>query len=361
MKKVMIPKGHGKKRLIYVPTTSEKATLFTYLPELNFAAYHLCTHAHGFVAGRSPVSNAAMHVHKEHTLTADIKDFFDSVAIDNPAFSALLHMTKRSSIHYYGACFPDKVAHQGLPTSPALANIAGKAIDDAIVRILTRDGLDFVYTRYADDMSVSWNGPRDAAQYIEEKLNVAVLLAGFRLSPNKTHLQSVQRGSSTQRRVICGVAIDPDGSLHPTRKTKRRLRAAVHQFPENNATKGLRAWCRLTPPSEEHFIFRFSMRCGKHLHTLGITPELQLVAFDHSIPEIQAQMVRSKLASGYKPSPCASAVMQFGPALPEVVTDPTYFVTVTSRLQKISTVKLDILRHAFHSQKSPWEELGVRR
>lgn len=82
MKKTQIPKKSGGFRTIYVQGSVEKH-------KYRYAGYQLSEFyekngtgvAHGFVSGRSPISNAKEHVNKKFTLTIDLKDFFDSVTV----------------------------------------------------------------------------------------------------------------------------------------------------------------------------------------------------------------------------------------------------------------------------------------
>ena len=53
----------------------------------------------------------------------------------------------------------------------------------------------------------------------------AVEQFGFKINTKKTKLQDIRNG----RIIITGIAIDKKG-IYPTRKTKKKIRAAKHQY-----------------------------------------------------------------------------------------------------------------------------------
>jgi len=241
MRKVLIPKGNsGKVRLIYVPSAEEKNALRELLPrvtELSIAADSELGVAHGFRPGRSPVTMAVPHIGKAFTLTMDLEEFFDSISAS--------HLTKVPG-ELLAKLLVDGAPRQGLPTSPALANIAGAKIDKAIKRIIAKDT---VYTRYADDMAFSFDDPSIIEELLE-KVPEIVRRCHFKLAPEKTHLQLARDG----RRIICGIGVG-DRGIHPTREMKRRLRAARHQDGlgvegARNQVNGLNGWCLMRRPGE---------------------------------------------------------------------------------------------------------------
>ena len=131
-------------------------------------------------------------------------------------------------------------APQGFSTSPFLANLAAITMDTKIVdRLAIYDSL--VYTRYADDLVVSFD---DYSKYREIKRSVIqeVVASGFVVNERKTRLQSADNG----RRIITGIGVD-DFGIYPTRKTLKKLRAAGHQN-NINSKHGLTAWSKCTLP-----------------------------------------------------------------------------------------------------------------
>jgi len=242
-----IPKRNGTYRVICVPDAPLKASLRGLLSALESKAEEFCPEGvcHGFMRGRSPVTNARMHIGHQFTLSMDLKDFFDSV---KPQM-----VSGKLSKQELEACFIDPGDGlgarplQGLPTSPVVANIAAADMDKAILKALKKHTEQVVYTRYADDLTFSFDSA-ETAEFLKRKIPEIVNRCGFRLAAHKTRLMSAKAG----RRHVTGVAVDDDG-VHPTRRIKRRLRAAKFQAAHGKpwaarAAKGLEEWSKLKLP-----------------------------------------------------------------------------------------------------------------
>lgn len=239
MKIVAIPKKNGQRRVIYCPNPDEMKRLRAQVERLNGFAIMLDRHgvAHGFMPRRSPVTNAMAHRGYPFSMSFDLEDWFNTVTLEHVRNIPGLINDETSECFIFGA------ARQGLPTSPAMANIAAAAMDNEIMalRVRSRMGWSFgVYTRYADDMTFSF--VREAtARWLKEIIPPLVERHRFKVNPAKTRLQSARAG----RRMITGVAVDDE--IHAPRKIKRRLRAAAHQGNVAQA-RGLREWRRLRLP-----------------------------------------------------------------------------------------------------------------
>jgi hypothetical protein len=232
---IQIPKKNGKYRTIYVPDREEKQKFKNLLGELNRKAKNILSGVvHGFVPGRSPVTNALPHVGYEYTISFDLEDFFDTVTPEK--------VSKYLSKEEKEIVFVDGAARQGLPTSPAVANLAAADMDKAILKWIKKTDKNIVYTRYADDLSFSFNGS-ELIPVIKEKIPEIIKRNGFKVNERKTRVQAAVAG----RRIICGVAVDKDG-IYPTREVKRRLRAALHQENIKKA-RGLEEWMKLKLPA----------------------------------------------------------------------------------------------------------------
>lgn len=261
MKVFRIRKRSGAWRTIFAPSDEEKEKLRRCLPALNEKQERVDVSdvAHGFRAGRSPVTNAMQHVGYNYTLSFDLSDFFDSVTPDK--------MEWLWAVGFYWECYldsrgnpgwqadraslarADHAARQGLPTSPLIANIAAAGMDSDICALnqekppLLRRLISlspFRYTRYADDLTLSFN-EEEWADKLRREVPVIVTRHGFKINEAKTHLQCSKAG----RRVITGIAVDD--KLHATRAVKRRLRAMLHQGHMQQA-QGLAEWASLKVP-----------------------------------------------------------------------------------------------------------------
>lgn len=234
---VRIPKGNGKSRLIYIPDQQTKKFLRGFLARIEEKLLELDKSKanFAFVKGRNPILNALQHVGFARTLSFDVENFFDSIQKH--------HIEGLLDEDILKHCLVDGSPRQGLPTSPLIATIAFLSVDERIKAALNQLDIEYVYTRYADDLTISFDSHRDIGK-IKFIVNQVVQSNGFRLNPAKTRSQSARNG----RRVITGVAIDKDG-VYPTRKTKKKLRAALHQGNLAGA-RGLREWSRCKLPKE---------------------------------------------------------------------------------------------------------------
>lgn len=243
-----ISKGKGRgTRTLYVPNADERKRLNELLPKIMLVAEGVNTVGgglqHGFQPDHSPVTNAMQHVNYQYSLCMDLENFFDSVTPE--------HLPEELR---FPECFPDGAARQGLPTSPALANIAANNMDMEIVALLPQskgivhrvfdlfsDGVTRIeYTRYADDLTFSCNSI-ERLRTLEKLVPRIAEKHGFKVKARKTRMQAAIAG----RRIITGVAVD--SKVHPTRRTRRKHRAAVHQRHTAEA-RGLAEWMRLVVP-----------------------------------------------------------------------------------------------------------------
>lgn len=176
---------------------------------------------------------ALQHVGRPYVLSMDLENFFESITP--------LHVQHALDAPVIDLCFIGGVLRQGLPTSPVIANIAFLAFDEAIVAALKRLKIDAVYTRYADDLVFSFSDGFIAGK-IATVVKQIVERGGFKVSERKTRIQSARNG----RVVVVGIALDARG-LHPTRKTKKKIRAALHQG-NTSAVKGLSEWAKCNLP-----------------------------------------------------------------------------------------------------------------
>jgi hypothetical protein len=110
---------------------------------------------------------------------------------------------------------------QGSPTSPALANLAGHALDRRIAGLAASTGAS--YTRYADDLALSFDGPgaQRRAGRAAATIRTIATEEGFRVNQAKTIV-----ATRSNRQLLCGVVVNE--RLTVPRADYDRLRAVVH-------------------------------------------------------------------------------------------------------------------------------------
>jgi RNA-directed DNA polymerase len=244
-----IPKRDGGQRTLTAPKRELKAVQRWVLANV---VERLPVHgaAHGFVAGRSILTNALAHRGADVVVKVDVKDFFPSVTWRRvkgllrkgglpehlaTLLSLLATEAPREVVRFRGQTLyvaqGPRALPQGAPTSPALTNALCLRLDKRVSALSKR--LGFTYTRYADDLTFSWRRAKAPGQ---ADAPVALLLArvkgvlgaeGFTLHPDKTR---VQRKGSRQR--VTGLVVNeaPEGApgARVPRDVVRRLRAAIH-------------------------------------------------------------------------------------------------------------------------------------
>ena len=195
--------------------------------------------AHGFLRGRSTVSNATPHLGRDVVLNLDLKNFFPSVTFPrvrglfqalgySPAVASLLALLctecPRRPMRYAGQRYHVAVGARSLPqgacTSPALANQVARRLDRRLSGLAKKYG--WAYTRYADDLSFSApRGKRGELAPLMAAIRHIVADEGFALNPEKARVQ--RRGG---RQEVTGVVVNDKLGL--PRAEVRRLRAILH-------------------------------------------------------------------------------------------------------------------------------------
>jgi hypothetical protein len=240
-----VPKRDGGERLISAPKRDLKAAQRWITRNIT---ERLPVHgaAHGFLTGRGTVTNAEVHAGARLVVKFDIKDFYPTVTMPRvkglmrkagygeqvATLLALLcteapreEMTLRGQ-RYFVATGPRSLP-QGAPTSPSITNTLCLKMDSRLSGLARKLGLR--YTRYADDMTFSWDGDGDEPSVGKLLFGVTTIVndEGFRLHSKKTRvLRSGRRQKVTG--LVVNTAPDDKPPARVPRRVVRRLRAAIH-------------------------------------------------------------------------------------------------------------------------------------
>jgi retron-type reverse transcriptase len=240
-----IPKRSGGERVILAPKKDLKALQRKVLDEL-VARIPVTASAHGFVRGRSIVSNAEPHTGKGVVLNLDLKDFFPSVTYPRvrgaliahgypfavaSALALLCTEYDREPYEHEGVKFFISVGPrhlvQGAPTSPALANLVAWRLDKRLTGMASARG--YAYTRYADDLTFS--GDNEAALAAVRVL-AQKIIHDEHFAPN---VKKTRIAKQSARQMVTGLVVND--SVATPRKLRKHLRAILH----NAETTGLAA------------------------------------------------------------------------------------------------------------------------
>jgi RNA-directed DNA polymerase len=186
---------------------------------------------YGFSRGSSLRLHAAQHVGAGAVLSLDLRDFFPSISL-----ARIRRVFRASGFDSFGAfllarlCTFRGVLPQGAPSSPKLANLACFRMDRRLAGLAAKR--DFVYTRYADDLSFS---AKSAAVLAKAKATITHIIhdCGFRLNNKKTRLRGPSRA-----RVITGLVLS-DADVGVGRRRLRELRARIHQIHRSGNRAGV--------------------------------------------------------------------------------------------------------------------------
>lgn len=249
---ILLPKKSGGFRRVTIPSKEllkyQRFLLKPFNRYLNAVLKNeeLSDVMHGFRKGKNCVTAAKRHVGFDCTVILDIKEFFDNCTKEK---LPLFHRDFPRCFHHNG------YLAQGFATSPVLANIALipvlKELDTQLKIVLK----DYAMTVYADDIQISFNKDKGTStkdcikDYSKENLCVSLVQAcvekyGFDINLKKTRIRYSEHGF---RRIL---GINVKDTLEPSRKTKRKLRAAKHQG-NFHSVGGLTSYMKLVEPNKK--------------------------------------------------------------------------------------------------------------
>ena len=197
--------------------------------------------AHGFVRGRSIVSNARPHVGQAVVIKLDLQNFYANVTYSRVvAIFRSMGYCREAAIWLgrlttsavpWSLAVPDgdealkslyvrRHLPQGAPTSPALANLSAFGLDVRLSGLLKKFGGN--YTRYADDLTLSGSDDfRYALRCVIPLTEQIVRSERFRLNHRKRKV--IRRG---HRQLVTGVVVNAKPNIR--RDEFDRLKAILH-------------------------------------------------------------------------------------------------------------------------------------
>jgi retron-type reverse transcriptase len=251
----LVPKKSGGERAICAPH-AQLAAAQRWVHDQILRKLPAREAAHGFVTGRSILTNAAPHVGSSVVVNCDLTDFFPTVTVHrvmglfrhlgySPAAATVLALLvtecPRRKVQFRGQTWYVAAGARALPqgacTSPALSNLVARRLDARLAGIARK--LGWTYTRYADDMTFSTksNDP-DRTGYLLARVRHITQDEGFAVNEAKTRVLR-----QAARQTVTGVVTN--AHLAAPRPLRRRLRAILH-----NASKtGLSAQNRTGEPN----------------------------------------------------------------------------------------------------------------
>ncbi len=217
-----ILKRDGRERTIVAPRVFLK-TVQRYVLDCILSQLAVHEAASGFRRGLNCGYGAGKHVGHGYLWNIDLADFFPSIrkSMVTGVFRRAGHPDK-AAYFLSGLCCLNGRLPQGAPTSPALANLVCKPLDERLSQL--SDDVGITYTRYADDLSFSCN--RLIAEGFRRNIEESIIEAGFSIQRLKTRLM----GPSI-RREVTGLTVNQRVSI--PRHRRRALRAYFHRIEQN--------------------------------------------------------------------------------------------------------------------------------
>lgn len=241
-----IPKKSGRSRQILTPTSSLKIIQFK-LNQVLQSVYQPKPSVHGFIHGRSIVTNAEAHMqHKKrrYILNIDLEDFFPSInfgRVRGMFMANPYHQPEKVATILAQICCVANMLPQGAPTSPVVSNMICSKMDTQLQH-LARETNSF-YTRYVDDISFSTSLPnlpkslavirkQETGEILEvgKHLRHIVEKNGFRLNPDKVRLHTPER-----RQEITGLTVNKFPNV--PRRFVNQIRAMLHAWEKYGLEK----------------------------------------------------------------------------------------------------------------------------
>jgi len=233
-----IPKRGGGKRDICAPIGPIKI-LQRKLNSILQNVYKTKPFVHGFLNGRSIITNARLHINKEFVLNIDLLDFFPSINFGRVfgMFKAKPYeLPKKVAAMLAKLCCFNNQLPQGAPTSPIVSNMVCARLDGQLGKLARK--YDCIYTRYADDITFSTDQPdfpsaleiaktssipyKEIAE-VGSELTKVIEQNGFFINPRKVWLQP-----SRSRQQVTGLTVNSFPNV--IRKYTNQIRAMLHAW-----------------------------------------------------------------------------------------------------------------------------------
>ncbi len=250
-----IPKRDGSERELCAPCLQLRWVQRRILHKI---LDHIPTHdaAHGFIRGRSIVTNAAPHCGSAFVLKFDLENFFPTIhyyrvmglfaslgyAIGDGRFVNRDESRQIAPVLARLCVFVEDprawgtgYMPQGAPTSPAISNLVCRGLDARLHGLAHQVG--GVYTRYADDLTFSFpeTSPVNVGRF-RWWVDQICHQEGFYINQSKFRVIR-----SSQRQTVTGIVVNDQPRV--PRKERRRFRAMLH----NCKTQGIESQSQGNP------------------------------------------------------------------------------------------------------------------
>lgn len=231
-----IPKRLGGMRTVSAPV-GELKTAQWHVASWLVEHAHPTKSAHGFIIGRSPVTNASQHVGRAVVVSLDVDGFFPSIGFRRVEGVFRVAGLSRGAARLLGLLCTEpgadgsvsgRVLPQGSPASPAITNAICRKLDRRLRGLAT--SVDATYTRYADDVTFSADRPIDAEGLVRAATGI-MHGEGFAVRHEKTEV-----AMRHERQMVTGIVVNSGLSL------PREYVDGVMALSDPRPERGTREW-----------------------------------------------------------------------------------------------------------------------
>lgn len=229
-----IEKKNGKKRVINAPCGGLSILQTRLKPVLEYF-YRPKKSAHGFIKGKSIITNAGMHIKKNFVVNIDLENYFESIS-----FARVYGIFKSKPFNFAHPtatvlaqlCTHNGKLPQGACTSPILANIASASLDKQLTQFAGRKKIS--YSRYADDITFSFNQRNidiikkndDGSYSLSETIDNIISKNGFKINYDKFRVQT-----RNTRQSVTGLVVNDKVNIN--RRYIRITRSMIHRWTDD--------------------------------------------------------------------------------------------------------------------------------
>lgn len=191
--------------------------------------------AHGFISGKSILTNAKPHVGKKQIFNVDLQDFFPTInfgRVRGLFYKVFQIGLEASTTLAQISCCDD--LPQGSPCSPIISNLICRRLDTDLFNLSRKHGCQ--YTRYADDLTFSSNKvpfPKeigfknnDGVPHVGVQLDRIINNNGF-----KVNTQKIRLANKFEHQEVTGLVVNE--KINVRYSYIKNLRSMLHKSVYN--------------------------------------------------------------------------------------------------------------------------------
>jgi len=254
----LLKKRSGGMRVISEPRAAVKYLQYKLLEFVYEKSGEMEKCVHGFVKTRSIVTNAQKHCSPKtkFVFNIDLKDFFPSITFyrirgmfrADPFNFGFQNATVLAQLCCHAGYLP-----QGAPTSPVLANLICRSLDNNLMALAYRNRS--TYSRYCDDITFSFSVKSEerlpggicrfdgSVAHVGKELIDLINTNGFQINPEKTRVSNREH-----RMEVTGLTINEFPNVK--KRYVDSIRGALHAWEKYGYPAAQEQWGKIAKPKQ---------------------------------------------------------------------------------------------------------------